>query len=192
MTVTGKTLAENLADCRTCKQGSSHPPLEEPVLPRGHIRNPPRQPRARRARCAKITGKEGERFAGRAKVYDSEEAMLRGSSKGENREGQRGGDPLRGAKGGPGHAGNADADLGDHGRRLGADVALLTDGGSTGGSHGFIIGHITPEAPGTAGPSPSSRKATASRSMPAACSLSMDVSDEELASRRKQMASRPS
>ena len=81
MTVTGKTLAENLADAAPLKAGQSIiQPLETPVNPRGHIRILHGN-LAPDGSVAKITGKEGERFAGPAKVYDSEEAMLAGLEK---------------------------------------------------------------------------------------------------------------
>ena len=95
---------------------------------------------------AKITGKEGLRFSGPAKVYDSEEDMLHASGAEGDRKRRRDRDSLRRSQGRTRHAGDAHADLGDHGRRAGKDVALMTDGRFSGGSHGFIVGHVTPEA----------------------------------------------
>ena len=97
---------------------------------------------------AKITGKEGLRFNGPARVCAIPRKRCSPRSKGlEIHKGERGGYPLRGAKGRAGNARDAHAHVGPGRRRPGgADVALLTDGRFSGGSHGFIVGHITPEA----------------------------------------------
>ena len=146
MTVTGKTLAENLADAAPLKAGQSIiQPLETPVNPRGHIRILHGN-LAPDGSVAKITGKEGERFAGPAKVYDSEEAMLAGLEKKEITKGQVVVIRYEGPKGGPGMPEMLTPTSAIMGAGLGKDVALLTDGRFSGGSHGFIIGHITPEA----------------------------------------------
>ena len=146
MTVTGKTLAENLVDAAPLKAGQSIiQPLETPVNPRGHIRILHGN-LAPDGSVAKITGKEGERFAGPAKVYDSEEAMLAGLEKKEITKGQVVVIRYEGPKGGPGMPEMLTPTSAIMGAGLGKDVALLTDGRFSGGSHGFIIGHITPEA----------------------------------------------
>ncbi|MBT4865575.1 MAG: dihydroxy-acid dehydratase, partial [Planctomycetaceae bacterium] len=95
---------------------------------------------------AKITGKEGLTFTGPARVYDSEEDMLKGL---ENKEIQKGDVVIiryEGPKGGPGMPEMLTPTSAIIGAGLGDDVALLTDGRFSGGSHGFIVGHITPEA----------------------------------------------
>jgi dihydroxy-acid dehydratase len=146
MTVTGRTLAENLADLPGLAPGQDviHP-VEQPILPRGHIRIL-RGNLAPAGAVAKITGKEGHRFEGSAKVYDSEEAMLAGLERGEIAKGHVVVIRYEGPKGGPGMPEMLTPTSAIMGAGLGADVALLTDGRFSGGSHGFIIGHITPEA----------------------------------------------
>ena len=119
--------------------------VEAPILPRGHIRIL-RGNLAPDGAVAKITGKEGERFAGAAKVFDSEEDMLHGLEKGEIAKGDVVVIRYEGPKGGPGMPEMLTPTSAIMGAGLGKDVALLTDGRFSGGSHGFIIGHITPEA----------------------------------------------
>ena len=131
---------------------------------------------------AKITGKEGERFSGVAKVFDSEEAMLAGL---ENKQIAKGDVVViryEGPKGGPGMPEMLTPTSAIMGAGLGADVALLTDGRFSGGSHGFIIGHITPEAQ-EGGPIALVRDGDRITIDAAACQLSVDVSDDELARR---------
>ena len=119
---------------------------------------------------AKITGKEGERFAGPARVFDSEEDMLAGLERGEIAKGSVVVIRYEGPKGGPGMPEMLTPTSAIMGAGLGKDVALLTDGRFSGGSHGFIIGHITPEAQ-DGGPIALCATATSSRSTPrsAAC-----------------------
>ena len=184
MTVTGKTLAENLADAAPLKAGQSIiQPLETPVNPRGHIRILHGN-LAPDGSVAKITGKEGERFAGPAKVYDSEEAMLAGLEKKEITKGQVVVIRYEGPKGGPGMPEMLTPTSAIMGAGLGKDVALLTDGRFSGGSHGFIIGHITPEAQ-EGGPIGLVRDGDLITIDAAACALSVDVSDAEMAARKK-------
>lgn len=146
MTVTGKTLAENLADLPGLTNGQQIlQPLEEPIKKSGHIRIL-RGTLAPDGGVAKITGKEGEHFTGPARVYDSEEDMLNALE--QNKIGK--GDVVviryEGPKGGPGMPEMLTPTSAIMGAGLGNDVALLTDGRFSGGSHGFIVGHITPEA----------------------------------------------
>jgi dihydroxy-acid dehydratase len=146
LTVTGKTLAENLAGLPALADGQQViQPIEQPVLPRGHIQilygN-----LAPEGSVAKITGKEGARFEGVARVYDREEAMLAGLEKGEITKGTVVVIRYEGPKGGPGMPEMLTPTSAIMGAGLGKDVALLTDGRFSGGSHGFIVGHITPEA----------------------------------------------
>jgi dihydroxy-acid dehydratase len=146
MTVTGRTLAENLEDAAplTVGQDVIHP-LEQPVWKRGHIRIL-RGNLAPEGSVGKITGKEGDRFEGPARVYDSEEAMLAGLERKEIAKGDVVIIRYEGPKGGPGMPEMLTPTSALMGAGLGASVALLTDGRFSGGSHGFLIGHITPEA----------------------------------------------
>jgi dihydroxy-acid dehydratase len=146
ITCTGKTVAENLADLPGLAPGQEVVrPLDAPILPRGHIQilygN-----LAPGGAVAKITGKEGERFSGIARAYDSEEAMLAGLEQGEILAGMVVVIRYEGPKGGPGMPEMLTPTSAIMGAGLGHDVALVTDGRFSGGSHGFIVGHVTPEA----------------------------------------------
>ena len=183
MTVTGKTLEQNLSEAQPLKSGQQIiQPLEAPILPRGHIRILSGN-LAPNGSVAKITGKEGERFTGTAKVYDSEEAMLAGLEKGEIAKGHVIVIRYEGPKGGPGMPEMLTPTSAIMGAGLGADVALLTDGRFSGGSHGFIIGHITPEAQ-DGGPIALVRDGDRIVIDSLSCELRVDVSDAELAGRR--------
>lgn len=146
LTVTGKTVAENLADVPDLATGQTIiQPLEKPIKSTGHIQIL-RGNLAPEGAVAKITGKEGERFAGPARVYDSEEAMLAGLEAGEIEKGDVIVIRYEGPKGGPGMPEMLTPTSAIMGAGLGQEVALLTDGRFSGGSHGFIVGHICPEA----------------------------------------------
>src|SRR6185436_17444572 len=164
-------------------------PVEAPVLPHGHIRilfgN-----LAPTGAVAKITGKEGERFEGVAKVYDSEEAMLAGLERGEIVKGQVVVIRYEGPQGGPGMPEMLTPTSAIMGAGLGSQVALLTDGRFSGGSHGFIIGHITPEAQ-EGGPIALVRDGDRIVIDSISCELRVDVSDDELARRRQAWAAPP-
>ncbi len=184
VTVTGRTLAENLADAPGLKEGQQIiQSVESPVLPRGHIRIL-KGNLAPEGAVAKITGKEGERFAGSAKVYDSEEAMLAGLEKGEITKGHVVVIRYEGPKGGPGMPEMLTPTSAIMGAGLGAHVALLTDGRFSGGSHGFIIGHITPEAQ-DGGPIALVHDGDRITVDASACALELNVPEAELASRRR-------
>ncbi|HQF70108.1 MAG TPA: dihydroxy-acid dehydratase [Promineifilum sp.] len=146
LTVTGRTVAENLATVPglTAGQPIIHP-LSEPIKPTGHIQIL-RGNLAPEGAVAKITGKEGERFSGSARVYDSEEDMLAGLEAGQICKGDVVIIRYEGPRGGPGMPEMLTPTSAIMGAGLGQDVALLTDGRFSGGSHGFIVGHITPEA----------------------------------------------
>jgi dihydroxy-acid dehydratase len=183
MTVTGRTLEQNLADAEPLASGQQIiQPVETPILPRGHIRILTGN-LAPAGAVAKITGKEGERFEGVAKVYDSEEAMLAGLEKGEIGKGHVIVIRYEGPKGGPGMPEMLTPTSAIMGAGLGADVALLTDGRFSGGSHGFIIGHITPEAQ-EGGPIALVRDGDRIVIDSLTCELRLEVSDAELAGRR--------
>uniref|UniRef100_A0A7S2WB18 dihydroxy-acid dehydratase n=2 Tax=Rhizochromulina marina TaxID=1034831 RepID=A0A7S2WB18_9STRA len=146
MTVTGKTLAENVKDLDPLAPGQEViVPLANPIKPSGHLQilygN-----MAPEGSVAKITGKEGERFSGVAKVYDKEEAMLEGLNNKEITPGMVIVIRYEGPKGGPGMPEMLTPTSAIMGAGLGKDVALITDGRFSGGSHGFVIGHVTPEA----------------------------------------------
>lgn len=146
LTVTGKTLAENLQDVPGLKEGQQVIlPLEKPIKPTGHICIL-KGNLAPLGSVAKITGKEGLVFEGPANVYDHETDMLHGLENGEIKKGQVIIIRYSGPKGGPGMPEMLTPTSAIMGAGLGNDVALLTDGRFSGGSHGFIIGHITPEA----------------------------------------------
>jgi dihydroxy-acid dehydratase len=146
MTVTGKTVRENLDALPGLQDGQDviHP-LDRPLKPSGHIRIL-RGNFAPGGAVAKITGKEGLRFSGPARAYDSEEDMLHALERGEIRKGDVVVIRYEGPKGGPGMPEMLTPTSAIMGAGLGKDVALITDGRFSGGSHGFIIGHVVPEA----------------------------------------------
>lgn len=146
MTVTGKTLAENLKDLPGLKEGQEIvQPIERPIKESGHIRIM-RGNVCPDGAVAKITGKEGLVFKGTARCFDSEELMLKGLEDGKILKGDVVVIRYEGPKGGPGMPEMLTPTSAIMGAGLGTDVALLTDGRFSGGSHGFIVGHITPEA----------------------------------------------
>jgi dihydroxy-acid dehydratase len=146
LTVTGQTLAENLAELPGLAEGQQIiQPLDQPIKKTGHIRIL-RGNVAPDGAVAKITGKEGLKFSGPARVFDSEEDMLHGLERGEIQKGDVVIIRYEGPKGGPGMPEMLTPTSAIIGAGLGSDVALLTDGRFSGGSHGFIVGHITPEA----------------------------------------------
>lgn len=146
LTVTGKTLAQNLARFKRYPKGQQIiAPLSRPlkkdshlVILRGNL--------APGGAVAKITGKEGEKFSGRAKVFEGEEKALEAILAGRIKKGDviviRG----EGPRGGPGMREMLSPTSAVMGRGLGSDVALITDGRFSGGTHGFVVGHITPES----------------------------------------------
>ncbi|MDA8697151.1 dihydroxy-acid dehydratase [Rhodopirellula sp.] len=146
MTVTGKTLAENLETLPGLKEGQTIvQPVSNPIKETGHIRIL-KGSLAPEGAVAKITGKEGLQFTGPARCFDSEESMLAAL---EDKKIQKGDVVViryEGPKGGPGMPEMLTPTSAIMGAGLGSDVAMLTDGRFSGGSHGFIVGHITPEA----------------------------------------------
>ncbi|MGE0448994.1 MAG: dihydroxy-acid dehydratase [Vicinamibacterales bacterium] len=146
LTVTGRTQAENLRDLPGLTPGQPIVrSLSNPIKATGHIQIL-KGNLAPGGAVAKITGKEGMRFEGPARVFDSEEDMLHGLERGEIVKGDVIVIRYEGPKGGPGMPEMLTPTSAIMGAGLGKDVALLTDGRFSGGSHGFIVGHITPEA----------------------------------------------
>ena len=146
LTVTGKTVAQNLANVPDLAAGQKIiRPLSNPIKPTGHIQilygN-----LAPTGAVAKITGKEGESFSGPARVFDQEEAMLAALERHEIQKGDVIVIRYEGPKGGPGMPEMLTCTAAIMGAGMGKDVALITDGRFSGGSHGFLVGHITPEA----------------------------------------------
>lgn len=146
LTVTGKTVEENLAQLSPLQENQEIiQPLENPINPNGHIQIL-RGSLAPDGAVAKITGKEGVSFAGPANVFDAEEDMLHALEAGQINKGDVIIIRYEGPQGGPGMPEMLTPTSAIIGAGLGKDVALLTDGRFSGGSHGFIVGHITPEA----------------------------------------------
>ncbi len=146
MTVTGKTVAENVRDVPGLPEGQTiiHP-IETPIKDSGHIRIL-KGNLAPGGAVAKITGKEGLVFSGPARIYDAEEDMLRALEQNKIREGDVVVIRYEGPKGGPGMPEMLTPTSALMGAGMGDKVALMTDGRFSGGSHGFIIGHVVPEA----------------------------------------------
>ncbi|MCO5196568.1 MAG: dihydroxy-acid dehydratase [Anaerolineae bacterium] len=190
MTVTGKTIAENLADLPNLKSGQTvvHP-IENPIKTTGHIQIL-RGNLAPDGAVAKITGKEGEHFTGSAKVYDSEEAMLAALERDEIGKGNVIVIRYEGPKGGPGMPEMLTPTSAIMGAGLGKDVALITDGRFSGGSHGFIVGHVTPEAQ-EGGPIAFVQNGDTITIDAVNNVLDMAVSDTELARRQAQWVAPP-
>ncbi len=146
LTVTGKTLAENLAEVPNMEEGQDViRPLDNPIKKTGHIRilygN-----LAEEGSVAKITGKEGLEFTGKARVFNSEYEANDGISAGKVKKGDVVVIRYEGPKGGPGMPEMLKPTSAIMGAGLGKEVALITDGRFSGGTHGFVVGHITPEA----------------------------------------------
>ncbi|WP_209400609.1 dihydroxy-acid dehydratase [Pseudozobellia sp. WGM2] len=146
LTVTGKTLAENLADAPELDEGQDIiRTVEKPIKESGHIRilfgN-----LATEGAVAKITGKEGLSFTGPANVFDSEIAVNEGIKSGKVKKGDVVIIRYEGPKGAPGMPEMLKPTSSIMGAGLGKDVALITDGRFSGGSHGFVVGHVAPEA----------------------------------------------
>lgn len=146
MTVTGKTIAENLAELPSLKEGQKVIfPIETPVKPTGHLQilygN-----LAEEGAVAKITGKEGEYFEGLAIVFDDEFSAIEGIKNGDVQKGQVLVIRYEGPKGAPGMPEMLKPTSAIMGVGLGKDVAMVTDGRFSGGSHGFVVGHVSPEA----------------------------------------------
>ena len=190
MTVTGKTMAENLAELPGLKQGQDvFMPRNKPIKQTGHIQIL-KGNLAPGGSVAKITGKEGLHFAGPARVYDCEEDMLAGLEQNEIQKGEVVVIRYEGPKGGPGMPEMLTPTSAIMGAGLGNDVALITDGRFSGGSHGFIIGHVVPEAQ-EGGPISLIQNGDMITIDAESKSLVVDLSDAELEARRKDWTMPP-
>jgi dihydroxy-acid dehydratase len=146
LTVTGKTLKQNLAPFKRYPKGQQIiAPLSKPLKKDSHL-VVLRGNLAPEGAVAKISGKEGERFSGTARVYDSEEAAMQAILRGDIKAGDIVVIRYEGPRGGPGMREMLSPTSAVMGRGLGKEVALVTDGRFSGGTHGFVVGHITPEA----------------------------------------------
>lgn len=185
LTVTGKTMAENLAEAPDLNFDTQKIifPITQPLKPSGHLQilygN-----LAPGGAVAKITGKEGERFEGLAKVCNSEEEVIEYISKGEIKPGHVIVIRNEGPKGGPGMPEMLKPTSAVIGAGLGNSVAMITDGRFSGGTHGFVVGHVTPEA-FEGGPIALVKDGDKITIDAVNNTLVLHVSDEELAERKK-------
>lgn len=190
LTVTGKTLAENLDAVPGLKEGQSIvQPVSNPIKESGHIRIL-KGSLAPEGAVAKITGKEGLQFTGPARCFDSEEAMLTALEEKKIQKGDVVVIRYEGPKGGPGMPEMLTPTSAIMGAGLGSDVAMLTDGRFSGGSHGFIVGHITPEAQ-LGGPLGLLRDGDMVTIDAEANRLDVDLEDSELENRKKEWTAPP-
>ena len=184
MTVTGKTIAENLAELPGLADGQDIiRPLDKPIKESGHIQilfgN-----LAPGGSVAKVTGKEGEQFTGPARVFDGEADLIAKLEQGKIQKGDVIVIRYEGPKGGPGMPEMLKPTSAIMGAGLGSDVAMITDGRFSGGSHGFIIGHVVPEAQ-EGGPIALIKDGDMITLDAVNNRLDVDVSDEEMQKRRE-------
>ena len=190
MTVTGKTLAENVADLPDLKEGQTIVRMvDNPIKSSGHIRIL-KGSLAPEGAVAKITGKEGMCFTGTANVFDSEELMLEALEQEKIKKGDVVVIRYEGPKGGPGMPEMLTPTSAIMGAGLGSDVAMITDGRFSGGSHGFIVGHVTPEAQ-EGGPIALVENGDSITIDADNNTISVDVSDEEMATRKSKWSAPP-
>ena len=190
MTVTGKTMAENLKDLPGLQPGQQvMADWDKPVKASGHIRIL-RGNLAPDGAVAKITGKEGLQFSGPANVFDCEEDMLAALEQKRISKGDVIVIRYEGPKGGPGMPEMLTPTSAISGAGMGADVALITDGRFSGGSHGFIVGHVTPEAQ-EGGPIALVRNGDVVTIDAEKNSLTLGVSDSEMSQRRAAWSQPP-
>ena len=189
MTVTGQTLADNLRDVKDYPAGqeiirSLDQPIKRDshlVILRGNL--------APDGAVAKITGKEGEGFTGKARVFDREEDALAAILAGKIKKGDVVVIRYEGPRGGPGMREMLSPTSAIMGRGLGSAVALITDGRFSGGTHGFVVGHITPEA-FLGGPLSLVKNGDSITIDARARTLTLDVAARELTARRRQWRAR--
>ncbi len=185
LTVTGKTVSENLESLPGLSPDQDvFMPIDQPIKQTAHIQIL-KGNLAPGGSVAKITGKEGLKFAGPARVYDCEEDMLAGLERGEIQKGEVVVIRYEGPKGGPGMPEMLTPTSAIMGAGLGKEVALITDGRFSGGSHGFIIGHVVPEAQ-EGGPIGLIRDGDIISIDAETNTLDVNVSDEEMAKRKKE------
>src|SRR5277367_2227691 len=190
LTVTGRTVAENLRDVKPYPKdqdiirGFDNPikPVSHLVVLYGNL--------APLGAVAKISGKEGERFSGPARVFDSEEATMKAILAGKIKSGDVIVIRYEGPKGGPGMREMLSPTSAIMGRGLGKSVALITDGRFSGGTHGFVVGHISPEAH-LGGPLALVKNGDKIIIDAATRLLTLDVPARELAQRKKALKPRP-
>jgi dihydroxy-acid dehydratase len=190
LTCTGKSLAENLDECPPLADGQKIiMSFDNSIKATGHIQIL-KGNLAPGGAVAKITGKEGQRFSGPAKVFDCEEDMLAALEQKHITKGNVVVIRYEGPKGGPGMPEMLTPTSAIMGAGLGKDVALITDGRFSGGSHGFIVGHITPEAQ-DGGPIALVQDGDSITIDAADNSLNVDISDDELNRRRDEFTPPP-
>lgn len=190
LTCTGKTLEENLSELAALKEGQKVIfPLSEPIKETGHIQilygNV-----APGGAVAKITGKEGNVFTGTAQPFDSEEDAIAALTAGKIKKGDVIVLRYEGPKGGPGMSEMLKLTALVMGEGLGKDVALITDGRFSGGTHGFVVGHVVPEAQ-DGGPLALIQKGDAITIDAVKRRINVDVSEADLAERRKAWQAPP-
>ena len=185
LTVTGKTLAENLKDVPSLMIGQKViRPLDNPIKSTGHLRVLKGNISPKGA-VAKITGKEGLEFTGTARVFNSEYEATDGIRNGEVQKGDVVVIRYEGPKGGPGMPEMLKPTAAIIGAGLGNDVALITDGRFSGGSHGFVVGHVSPEAQ-DGGPIALLENGDIITINAVKNTIDMDVSNQELAIRKRK------
>ncbi|KAH7348454.1 dihydroxy-acid/6-phosphogluconate dehydratase [Rhexocercosporidium sp. MPI-PUGE-AT-0058] len=192
MTVTGQTLAKNLESAPDFPSDQEViRPFSNPIKETGHIQIL-RGSLAPGGSVGKITGKEGLRFVGKAKCYDAEDDFIAALERGEIKKGEKTVVVIRyeGPKGGPGMPEMLKPSSAIMGAGLGKDVALITDGRFSGGSHGFLIGHIVPEAQ-EGGPIGLVRDGDEVVIDAETRVLDLLVDEEELVKRRKEFVPKP-
>ncbi len=185
MTVTGKTIAENLANVDDYPAGQDIiRDFDNPIKADSHLvilyGNV-----ALEGAVAKISGKEGLRFSGLARVFHSEELAMQAILDGDIKAGDVIVIRYEGPKGGPGMREMLSPTAAIMGKGLGSDVALITDGRFSGGSHGFVVGHVTPEA-ATGGPIALIEDGDRITIDAESKRIDLDISDDELAQRRAE------
>ena len=185
LTVTGKTLAENLKDVPSLMIGQKViRPLDNPIKSTGHLRVLKGNISPKGA-VAKITGKEGLEFTGTARIFNSEYEATDGIRNGEVEKGDVVVIRYEGPKGGPGMPEMLKPTAAIIGAGLGNDVALITDGRFSGGSHGFVVGHVSPEAQ-DGGPIALLENGDIITINAVKNTIDMDVSNQELAIRKRK------
>jgi len=192
ITVTGKTMKENLTNAPNLPPDQKIiRPFSNPIKPTGHIQIL-RGSVAPGGSVGKITGKEGLQFTGKAKVYDGEDNFITALERGEIKKGEKTVIVIRyeGPKGGPGMPEMLKPSSAIMGAGLGQDVALLTDGRFSGGSHGFLIGHIVPEAQ-EGGPIALIKDGDEIEIDAEIREINLKISDEELENRKREWRAPP-